>query len=209
MKSIYLLLVVVTLAALPSLAQGTTDTNPADNACPDTHPWTGKIQNYSYQFAFVIPERLEGFWNSARCVADEKYGCVCMSDHGRIIPLSSAPHDPERHIEVYGGYAMGEDEDAVTTTIRWIKERGTHLSIKKRSKVLLGGMKADRVVVRYLDNKRNIWMIEDFIEATNNRYDFSLYLRTPEVHYPADRPLLESVVASFALTPEKEADEKK
>ena len=42
----------------------------------------------------MIPEGYEGFWNSARCASDAG-GCTCMSDHGRIIPLSHEPYEDE------------------------------------------------------------------------------------------------------------------
>ena len=206
MKLICMLLAISSLAAQQiSTQQKSSTADPNENACPDTHAWTGKIENHSYNFAFVIPKHLEGFWNSAACVADDKGVCqACMSDHGRIIPLSSLPYDAERHIEVYAGHIMEEDADNVAQRITWIRERGRNLQVLRRSKLRLSGMKADRVVVRYLDNKQKQWMVEDFIESRSDRFDFSLYLRTPEVYYRADRPVFETVIASFALTPNKD-----
>jgi hypothetical protein len=69
--------------------------------CPDQRAWTGRYRNYVYGFSIVIPRGLKGYWNSARCAPDEKYGCVCMGDHGRFIPLSN-----DAHIEAFVGYQM-------------------------------------------------------------------------------------------------------
>ena len=206
MKRRTALLSVLALACAAAIAQQSLPTKPAnENACPDTHSWTGKIENYSYCFTFVIPEHFEGFWNSAACVSDAKGVCqACMSDHGRVIPLSSPPYDPERHIEVFAGHVIEEDDDNVAQRTKWIRERGRDLRTVRRTKLVLSGMKADRVAIRYFDNKLKIWMIEDFIEARSPRFEYSLYLRTPEVHYKADRPVFDAVVASFTLTPGKD-----
>ena len=66
--------------------------------CPDQKVYTGKYRNRFYGFSIVIPAGLKGYWNSARCVKTGE-GCVCMSDHGRVIPLSD-----DAHIEAYAGY---------------------------------------------------------------------------------------------------------
>src|SRR5215469_12005238 len=50
----------------------------------------------------VIPAGLKGLRNSASCVANSD-GRICLSDRGRIIPLTDEPSEPERHIEVYAG----------------------------------------------------------------------------------------------------------
>src|SRR5437868_11436651 len=76
--------------------------------CPDQKVYTGKYRNIVYGFSIIIPAGLKGYWNSARCAPDEKYGCVCMGDHGRFIPLSD-----QAHIEAFVGYQM-ESEWSVT-----------------------------------------------------------------------------------------------
>ena len=176
-----------------------------DAACPDTVPSTGKYENYSYGFTVVIPKNVSGFWNSARCVSAAD-GCTCMSDHGRIIPLSAEPHEPEHHIEVYAGYAVDLDDPTVQQEVDkhldWIRERSRENSVTvlSQSNLRLGGLMARRAVVRYFDKKMNAWMIEDVVEALRRRdIEYSVYLRTREDAYKQDVHVFESVVNSFRL----------
>jgi hypothetical protein len=176
-----------------------------DAACPDTRSWTGRYVNYSYGFTVVIPHNVKGFWNSARCVSGSD-GCTCMSDHGRIIPLSAEPYEPERHIEVYAGYAADLDDptvrQAVNKTLGSIRQRGRadSVTVLKQSNVTLATLKARRVVVRYFDDKLNTWMIEDFVEALRSHHiEYSVYLRTREEAYKRDLRVFDSVVNSFRL----------
>src|SRR6267143_351140 len=81
--------------------RGKTD---ATDPCPDDKTYTGTYRNIVFGFSIVIPAGLKGYWNSARCAPDEKYGCVCMGDHGRFIPLSD-----DAHIEAFVGYQMESD----------------------------------------------------------------------------------------------------
>ena len=52
-----------------------------------------------------------------------------MSDHGRIIPLTPEPYEPERHIEVYAGSAADLDEPTlaleVARRLGSIQQRGS------------------------------------------------------------------------------------
>ena len=175
-------------------------------ACPDTISSTGRYVNDSYGFAVVIPKEVKGFWNSARCVSRPD-GCTCMSDHGRIIPLGAEPYEPERHIEVYAGYAADLDDatvqQEVKKTVGWIHQRSRagSVTVLKQSNVLLSGLRARRVVVRYFDEKLDTWMIEDFVEALRHRgIEYSVYLRTREQQYRRDLPVFDSVINSFRLT---------
>jgi hypothetical protein len=125
---------------------------PALDACPDARGWTGRYTNYSYGFSIEIPEHLQGFWNSARC-SNGSDGCVCISDHGRIIPLTAEPHEQECHIEVYAGYAVDVDEPSlqfeVAKRLAGIQQRtdGRKVEIRRRSEILLAGIEAERVLV--------------------------------------------------------------
>jgi len=142
------------------------------------------------------------------CV-DNPDGCVCMTDHGRIIPLSSEPYQPDRHIEVYAGFAVDLDtptvEQEVRSNLRWIRKRSRpqSLNVRQRSNIILGGLKGQRVVARYYDPKLKGWFIEDFIELLRDDVNYSLYLRTPARNYRRDQVVFEAVLASFALTDEK------
>ena len=174
-------------------------------ACPDDKAWTGKYRNYSYGFTIVIPTGLIGFWNSASCVSHPD-GCICMQDHGRIIPLTPEPSKPERYIEAYADNGADLDEptvpEAVKSHLGWIRERSfeKRMQVRKRNGVTLAGLKGERVLVRYYDAKLQAWMMEDFVELLRGGVEYSLYLRTPEKTYEHDRGAFDTVVASFALS---------
>ena len=187
-------------ATLPQAAE--------QEACPDTLDTKGTYQNQSYGFSIVIPSELKGVWNSARCVSG-KDGCVCMSDHGRIIPLATDPTESDHWIEAYAGFATDIDEPTteqeVEKRLEWIRERSRagSVSVSHRSNVVLGGLKGRRVIVRYYDKESKRVMVEDFVELLRGRKDvdveYSLYLRTPVAAYEQDRAIFEKVLRSFAL----------
>jgi hypothetical protein len=173
--------------------------------CPDDKAWTGKYRNYSYGFTIVILRGLKGFWNSARCVSRPD-GCTCMQDHGRTIPLTPDPSEPERFIEAYADNGADLDEptvaEAVKSHLRGIQERSREKSvqIRKRTGITLASLKGERAAVRYYDAKLQAWMMEDFVELLRGGVEYSLYLRTPEETYEHDRGVFDTVVASFALS---------
>src|SRR5579862_341959 len=89
-----LLFVAGSLLELMGQAPGSPAPRPASaSVCPDDIGWTGKYTNHSYGFAVTIPQRLTGYWNSPPCSKGPD-GYICMSDHGRIIPLTPEPHEP-------------------------------------------------------------------------------------------------------------------
>lgn len=179
-------------------------TSPTIEECPDTHAWTGKYKNRSYGFSIVIPEGYEGFWNSARCVSGPE-GCTCMSDHGRIIPLSHEPYEDERHVEAFASHGAELDEPTVTQAVaQHLRRIGEHsrkhsLAVRKRTVVIVAGVRGERVFVTYFDERMNAWLVEDFIELLKDGDKFSLYLRTPRKYYEYDRHIFEVVIASFAF----------
>jgi hypothetical protein len=176
-----------------------------EQVCPDTIGTTGKYVNYSYGFSIVIPKGLKGEWNSARCVAGSD-GCVCMSDHGRLISLATGPNDTDHWIEAYAGFASDPDdptlENEVASRLGWIRDRSRDgsVSVLQRSGVTIGGLKGKRVVARYYDKQSNRVMVEDFVEAVKGkRVEYSLYLRTPVEAYPREKAIFDTVLRSFAL----------
>ena len=210
MKSFVRVAASITLALLPVITPHS-DAQPqsaAQQPCPDTVDTKGRYVNASYGFSIVIPAALKGTWNSARCVAGND-GCVCMSDHGRIIPLSEGLNDTDHWIEAYAGFAVDLDEptlqDAVEKRLDWIRERSVagSVSVLQRSDIRIGGIDAKRVVVRYRDKQSNRLMVEDFVEALRGRagdVEYSVYLRGPVDTYKRDKPNLDRVLRSFALT---------
>ena len=128
-----------------------------------------------------------------------------MTDHGRIIPLTPAPYEHQRNIEVFAGYAT-RDHPAVALQVeeklKQIREmsRENSVEVRTRSRINLDGARAQRVVVHYYDKKLNRWSVEDFIEALRKGIEYSLYLRTKEASYPQDRVVFERLVSSFSFT---------
>jgi hypothetical protein len=200
----------ITLALLLVIPphSGAQPRSPAQQHCPDTVDTNGTYVNASYGFSIVIPAGLKGTWNSARCVAGND-GCVCMSDHGRIIPLSEGQNDTDHWIEAYAGFAADLDEptlqDEVDKRLDWVRERSVagSVSVLRRSDIRIGGIDAKRVVVRYRDKESNRSMVEDFVEALRGsagEVEYSVYLRSPVDTYERDKPNFDQVLSSFALT---------
>jgi len=208
MRNVLVLVLVIaancTQTASSKQQPGNGSAPPSVEQCPDTHGWTGKYENISYGFTIMIPEGYEGFWNSARCVSAED-GCTCMSDHGRIIPLSHEPYEDERHIEVFASHGAELEEptvsQAVTQNLRRVRERARRhsLIVRKRLGVTVDHVRGERVVVRYYDKSMKAWLVEDFIELLKDGDRYSLYLRTPRRKYEHDRHIFEAMVASFAF----------
>ena len=203
-------LLLIALAAIAWACQSQFDAtsrkSPAvKDTCPDSVASTGKYTNNSFGFSVTIPKQLRGFWNSARC-SDESDGCICMSDHGRTIPLTSESLHRERYIEIYAGYVADLNDTTVSSevakqieTIR--QESLPHpIAISKQIDITLAGIPAKRAVVRYYDRTPKGWLIEDLIESLHGEVEYVLYLRTPEDSYPHDRPILDRVVGSFVLS---------
>ena len=172
--------------------------------CPDQIAWKGKYRNYSYGFSIVIPVGLQGFWNSARC-AKQGDECICMSDHGRVIPIGNHADGLERQMEAFADYGAdlgnGTVSDAMTARVQSIRDSAEAHSTAVIHKwaARLGTLTARRYVVRYKDKKANAWMIEDFAEAMGGGRRYMLYLRTPELRYAADRLKFEHMISSFRL----------
>lgn len=208
MNRVHVLVLVTVVSCMQTASSkqqsGNGSTSLTVEQCPDTHAWTGKYKNSSYGFSIVIPEGYQGFWNSARCLSGAD-GCTCMSDHGRIIPLSHEPYEDERHIEAYASHGAELDEptvaQAVTQRLTWIRKRGRRhsLTVRKRLGVTVAGRRGERVVVSYYDKRTRAWLVEDFIELLKDGDEYSLYLRTPRTDYEHDRHIFEVVVASFAF----------
>jgi len=177
--------------------------------CPDAHGWSGRYENLSYSFTITIPEGYEGFWNSASCSGDAE-GCTCMSDHGRIIPLSHQPYEHERHIEVFASHGGDLDEStlaqAMAQHLKWIRKRaqGGNFIVRKRLGVTVDRVRGERAVLRYYDKRMKAWLVEDFIELLKDGDEYSLYLRTPRKNYKHDRQIFNGLIGS--LTFEKEGD---
>lgn len=187
--------------------QESSNVAPVKEECPDDHGWKGKYENFSYGFSIVIPRGYEGFWNSAACANDKKDGsCVCMSDHGRIIPLSSEPYEPERHIEAYASHGADLDEPSVAEGVaHWLKfireSSGKNLMVvRKRSEITVDGVRGQRVIVRYYHKRLKKWFVEDLVELLKDGNEFTLYLRTPRRTYEHDKSIFEGVVASFVFS---------
>jgi hypothetical protein len=172
---------------------------PAPEPCPDARDWKGKYKNQYYGFSIIIPPGRRGYWNSARCVPDEKVGCVCMTDHGRSIPLSD-----EAAIEAFAGFerdpelTLADYERDEVSFIKGRKEAG-QVSVLSSRRIRLGRVAARRFVVRLVE--RGASRIEDRIIALHDGVEYDLTLSTLEARYQEDRREFEKVVLSWRLIP--------
>ena len=194
----FTLLICVAALAQPS--------NPrADNSvsCPDDHPYTGLRENWTFGFTIVIPENLKGHWNSAACHKGSD-GCTCMGDHGTLIPLVTGAQDFGRQIEFYAELDSSDEHNLARLVTKWLRSpresAREHTKIQKRTSYRLGGLNAERVVIRYYDPGLKAWYIEDFVVALRDGTVYTPYLRTLPMNYAQDLLLFNRILATFTLT---------
>ena len=194
MNKLLFILVGIYFLCLLSAGEGMSQWKKGDeNKCPASGPYI----NSWYGFQIEIPTGMTGCPNSP----------VFMSDHGVLIPLVPAK---TRWIECYAGYngpLYSTVEEAVDSTIDWLKEnaRPESLEIKSRLYLLLDGIKAERVLIQYTDKESGVVIIKDTIEllrsiikenaAPSHQYSLSLFT-TPD-HYASDHVLFEQVIKSW------------
>jgi hypothetical protein len=170
----------------------------ADELCPDQKVYTGQYRNQYYGFSIVIPAGLKGYWNSPRCAKAEE-GCVCMTDHGRIIPLAG-----DAQIEAYTGHQMEPEwsvSDYEKDEIASLKKREGVRQVKVLSSkgVRLGSLRARRFVVQFGEKGKQI--ISDRVVALHRGVKYDLILHTLVNRYEKDRRQFEQVIASWRLIP--------
>lgn len=165
--------------------------------CPDEKVYTGKYRNRYYGFSITIPPGLKGYWNSARCVpADE--GCICFTDHGRVIPLSDSAQ-----IDAFTGYETLDwsASDYEKSYLDDLKKREGVERVRPLSsrRVLLGNLKARRSVIQFTEKKKEL--ITDRVIVVHKGVEYDLILSTSENRYRTDRRTFEKVIASWKLIP--------
>jgi len=182
----------VTAAAQPKPAQ-------TSSACPDEKTWTGRYRNYVYGFSLTIPEGLKGYWNSGPCATDEKYGCLCVGEHGRFIPLAG-----DAYIEAFVGYQMESEwslRDHEQHAISFLTDdkQNDAVSVLRSHRFRLGNLQARRFQATFRQNTKP--MMVDHIVALHEGVEYELILVTSPDRYNADRREFEKVIASWRLTP--------
>jgi hypothetical protein len=166
--------------------------------CPNERGWTGKYRNYVFGFSLVIPRGLTGYWNSGPCTTDERYGCVCLNDHGRVIPLSDGAH-----IEAFVSYQMESEwsvRDHERQEIFYLKtDKGNRqINIVRSEWVRLSSLRARRFEARYLHDGKPA--VTDHIVALHDGVEYELVLVTSPDRYEVDRQQFEKVISSWRLT---------
>jgi len=166
--------------------------------CPDERSYTGKYRNYVFGFSIIIPTGLKGYWNSARCAPDERYGCVCMGDHGRSIPLSETAA-----MEAFVGWQMESEwtlRDYQNNKVADLKQKqGVEQVRVLSSKYLrLGHVKASRFILQFSENNKRV--VTDSIVALYKGVEYQLALYTVAGRYQKDRRVFEKLVASWKFT---------
>lgn len=173
-----------------------------EELCPDEVETKDFYENWDFGFKVRIPNNLKGIWNSANCVNDPDEGCICMADHGRIIPLSKRSPESGGYIELYAGFEDASVERAVTDRLESMHEKygEKNVAIIKSYSFRLAGLNAQRVIARYRPTKEDHWIIEDFVQAKRKVIEYFLYLRTEEDSYKEDCRAFEAILKSFKLT---------
>ena len=191
-------LIVITIACSLLTVNSQAKQAHSKSPCPDERAWTGTYRNFVYGFSIVIPRGLKGYWNSARCVPDEKVGCVCMGDHGRFIPLSS-----ETNIEAFVGYQMepGSVVDQERHEISSLRQDETNreVDVVRSRWFRLGRLHARRFEAHFLHGNKPI--VIDHIIALHKGVEYELILRTSPERYVKDQIQFERLIASWRLTP--------
>ena len=193
-----ILCILLTVAGFVPPANSQVKRNEPD-PCPDHKAYIGKYRNLVYGFSIVIPAGFKGYWNSAPCAPDEKYGCLCLGDHGRFIPLSD-----DAHIEAFVSYQMESEwsvidhENNDISSLR--NEKGIEQVMVIGSRWFrLGNLKGRRFMVRFVENTKNV--VTDHIIALHRGVEYELILHTSTERYQGDEIQFEKVVASWRLTP--------
>lgn len=170
--------------------------------CPDDKAYTGKYRNLVYGFLIVIPAGLKGYWNSARCAPDEKYGCVCMGDHGRFIPLSrDASIDAFVSYQMESEWSLIDHENDAISALK-SRENVEQLKLIGSKWVRLGNLKGRRFVARFIEDNKGV--VTDHIIALHKGVEYELILSTSTDRYEKDKIQFEKVIASWRLTPRME-----
>lgn len=208
MKYIYkiilsLMLISVQCFSVTLYAQNKGEKNKIE-PCPDEIEWIGEYRNYAYDFSMIIPAGRKGYWNSARCVKDEKYGCICMKDHGRIIPLSNSGYD-KGYIEVYAGYVFEEgvsfpnDEKKQILDLR--KQKQTHsVKLLKSKTILLDNLKARRFLIKFVEKGQTKIIDRIVALSLSKSIQYSLVLNTFLSDYKLHKSEFDSLVDTWKLT---------
>jgi len=166
--------------------------------CPDEQTYKGKYRNQVFGFSIRIPPGLTGYWNSARCAADEKYGCVCMGDHGRFIPLAESAS-----IEAFVGWEMDHGwlaKDYEKEDVAYLRKREgvDKLKVISSTGARLRNLRGRRYLVEFTENGQKV-LVERII-ALYKGVEYQLILRTLPDRYRSDRREFEKVVSSWRLT---------
>ena len=169
--------------------------------CPDEMATTGYYRNYSYSFSISIPHGLKGFWNSARCVKDER-DCVCMGDHGRFMPIDKSSYI-QVFVEVQNEETVKESiDEEVEFILRTHEEKKERADVVTRAPARLGGASATRLMLRYQDAKTGETMLKDIIiggpvDRVHSGWLYSITLVTADKLYAKRKALFYSIIRSW------------
>jgi hypothetical protein len=198
LRSVFYVLFMISCTAAPATSQTVREATSPAQPCPDERTYTGKYRNLVFGFSIIIPAGLKGYWNSARCAPDENYGCVCLNDHGRFIPLSV-----QSSIEAFVGWQMETEwtlRDYEKDEIANLKQKQGVKQVRVLSSrsIRLGSVKARRFIVRF--NEDNKDLVAERIVALYDGVEYELILHTVPHRYRKDRREFDKLVGSWKLT---------
>lgn len=196
-KTLPAILLLIVFGQFANSHSQTTKTGGPESPCPDDKIYTGTYRNLVYGFSIVIPAGLKGYWNSARCAPHEKYGCVCLGDHGRFIPLAS-----DAGMEAFVGYEMESEWKAIDyekSDISYLRNQNDvrQLTIINSDRFRLGRLNGRRFVVEFVKNNKKV--IKDHVIALHRGVEYELILTTLADRYRNDKTQFEKLIASWKL----------
>lgn len=174
--------------------------------CPDEVATTAFYRNYSYGFSIWIPNGLKGYWNSAKCVKEER-DCVCMGDHGRFIPI-----DRYSYLQVFVGVQNTETiresiNEEIESIMRSHSDKKESVEVMRRARSRLGGIPGTEVTFRYPDAKSGKTMFETIIicpppaDRSHGGFLYTVTLSAPEKYYSRRKSLYWAVKRSWKFRP--------
>lgn len=174
---------------------------PAPVVCPDKLVTTGAYRNFSYGFTVTLPASLHGHWNSAECFYDAALrDCVCLSDHGRDIPLG-----PEGRIVIFAEYAS----DGLSLPTRLYRDLESFragadvraLAVTSLESYSLGGLTGYRYTAS-LEKAATVRLREAvFAESADASISFEVVLDAPASVFKANHEAFVAVLNSWRVTP--------
>ncbi|SKB44160.1 hypothetical protein SAMN05660880_01102 [Luteibacter sp. 22Crub2.1] len=159
----------------------------------------GKVVNDYYGFTALFPGSLHAYPDSP----------IDMTDHGCVVSLDDTAGS-DRSIDLFAAYNAALDDTVRQATDERIDgmthdETIDHVILVSRRAMSLGGLKAERSVIRYRDKSTGRPHVSDVVIALRHivkpsdgfSHTYTVSLTTTEEAYEGDRVTFEAILASW------------